>query len=127
MAGVLDTARFRSFIAEELDVSSRTSHALVLGGHGDAMVPLPRHSTVGGIPLTELLPQDKLDAIVKRTRNGGAEIVGAAQDGSAPTSPRPPRRCEMAEAILKDKKQSCPARRISTASTASTASSSACR
>src|SRR6185369_6933509 len=75
MAGVLDTARYRTFIAEALEVSVENVVALVLGGHGDTMVPLVRLTTVGGIPITELLPQDKIDALVDRTRNGGAEIV----------------------------------------------------
>ena len=76
MAGVLDSARFRAFIAMELGVSVENTHAFVLGGHGDTMVPLPRYSTVAGIPITELMPKERIDAIVERTRNGGAEIVG---------------------------------------------------
>jgi len=76
MAGVLDSARFRTFIAMELDVSVENTHAFVLGGHGDTMVPMPRYSTVAGIPITELMPPDKIEAIVERTRKGGAEIVG---------------------------------------------------
>jgi len=75
MAGVLDTSRFKFFVAEALNVSMRDIEALVLGGHGDDMVPLLRHSTVGGVPLTEMLPKDKLDAIVERTRKGGGELV----------------------------------------------------
>ena len=76
MAGILDSARFRTFIAMELDVSVENTHAFVLGGHGDTMVPLPRFSTVAGIPITELMPPDRIEALVERTRNGGAEIVG---------------------------------------------------
>jgi malate dehydrogenase len=76
MAGVLDTARYKTFIAEALGVSVDDIHGMVLGGHGDTMVPLPTHTSIGGIPLTELLPQDKIDAIIERTRNGGGEIVG---------------------------------------------------
>jgi malate dehydrogenase len=76
MAGVLDSARFRAFISMELNVSVENTHAFVLGGHGDTMVPLPRYSTVAGIPITELLSEDRIDVLVDRTRNGGAEIVG---------------------------------------------------
>jgi malate dehydrogenase len=106
MAGVLDSARFRTFIAEELKVSVENVTAFVLGGHGDTMVPLPRYSTVAGIPITELIAKDKLDAIVTRTRNGGAEIVkylgtSAWYAPSAATA-------EMVEAILKDKKKILP-------------------
>ncbi len=83
MAGVLDSARFRTFIALELNVSVKDVDAMVLGGHGDSMVPLPRYSTVSGVPITELLPQDRIDALVKRTREGGAEIVNLLKQGSA--------------------------------------------
>ena len=83
MAGVLDSARYRTFLALELGVSVENISALVLGGHGDTMVPLPRLTTVGGIPLTELLPQERIDAIVQRTRDGGAEIVKYLKTGSA--------------------------------------------
>src|SRR6185369_7451907 len=83
MAGVLDSARMRFFIAEALGVSIENTHAFVLGGHGDTMVPLPRYSTVAGIPITELLPKETIDAIVTRTANGGAEIVGLLKTGSA--------------------------------------------
>ncbi|MEI8333942.1 MAG: malate dehydrogenase, partial [Chloroflexota bacterium] len=83
MAGVLDSARFRYFIADELDVSVRDVRAFVLGGHGDAMVPLPRHSTVGGIPITELMTPERIEAVVDRTRNGGAEVVSLLKSGSA--------------------------------------------
>lgn len=83
MAGVLDSARFRTFIAMELGVSVVSTSAFVLGGHGDTMVPLPRYSTVGGVPITELMSQEQIDAIVDRTRNGGAEIVSMLKTGSA--------------------------------------------
>ncbi len=108
MAGVLDTARYRSFIAMELKVSTKDIQALVLGGHGDAMVPLPRYTMVGGIPLTELLPQEKIDAIVERTRKGGAEIVNYLKTGSAFYAPSAAV-AEMVEAIVKDKKRILPA------------------
>ncbi|HEX8178444.1 MAG TPA: malate dehydrogenase, partial [Pyrinomonadaceae bacterium] len=101
MAGVLDSARMRCFLAEALDVSVENVTAFVLGGHGDTMVPLPRYSTCAGIPVTELLPKDQLDAIVKRTANGGAEIVGLLKSGSAYYAPSAAA-VEMAEAILKD-------------------------
>ena len=107
MAGVLDSARFRTFIAMELNVSVENTHAFVLGGHGDTMVPLPRFSTVAGIPITELIPQDRIDAIVERTRTGGAEIVGLLKSGSAYYAPASAS-VEMAEAILKDKKKILP-------------------
>src|SRR6201987_5335794 len=87
MAGILDSARFRTFIAEELNVSVENVTAFVLGGHGDTMVPLPRYSTVAGIPITELIPKDRLDAIVQRTRDGGAEIVKYLKTGSAYYAP----------------------------------------
>src|SRR6185436_4761032 len=87
MAGVLDTARFKFFVAEALNVSMRDIEALVLGGHGDDMVPLLRHSTVGGVPLTEMLPKDKLDAIVERTRKGGGELVALYKTGGAYFAP----------------------------------------
>ncbi len=104
MAGVLDSARFRTFIAQELNVSVENTHAFVLGGHGDTMVPLPRYSTVAGIPITELLDQAAIDRLVKRTRDGGAEIVGLLKTGSAFYAPASAA-VEMAEAILKDKKK----------------------
>ncbi|MFC1579953.1 malate dehydrogenase [Thermodesulfobacteriota bacterium] len=107
MAGVLDSARFRAFIAMELDVSVENVNAFVLGGHGDTMVPLPRYSTVAGIPITELMPRERLDALVDRTRNGGAEIVGLLKTGSAYYAPASAA-VEMAEAILKDKKKILP-------------------
>ena len=107
MAGILDSARFRAFIAEELNVSVENVTAFVLGGHGDTMVPLPRYSTVAGIPITELIPKDRLDAIVQRTRDGGAEIVKHLKTGSAYYAPSSAA-VEMVEAILKDKKKIVP-------------------
>jgi malate dehydrogenase len=107
MAGVLDSARFRTFIAEELKVSVENVTAFVLGGHGDTMVPLTRYSTVAGIPITELIAKDKLDAIVQRTRDGGAEIVKYLKAGSAYYAPSAAT-VEMVEAILKDKKKILP-------------------
>src|SRR6266511_3961158 len=106
MAGVLDSARMRSFIAMELNVSVENTHAFVLGGHGDTMVPLPRYSTVAGIPITELISRDKIDAIVDRTRNGGAEIVNLLKTSAwyAPGAAA----VEMVEAILKDKRKILP-------------------
>jgi malate dehydrogenase len=106
MAGVLDSARMRCFLAEALDVSVENVTAFVLGGHGDTMVPLPRYSTCAGIPVTELLPKEQLDAIVKRTANGGAEIVGLMKTSAyyAPSAAA----VEMTEAILKDKKKILP-------------------
>ncbi|GIU82762.1 MAG: malate dehydrogenase [Acidobacteria bacterium] len=107
MAGVLDSARMRHFIAEELNVSVENVTAFVLGGHGDTMVPLPRYSTVAGIPVTELIPKERLDEIVKRTANGGAEIVNLLKTGSAYYAPSLAA-VEMTEAILKDKKKILP-------------------
>jgi malate dehydrogenase len=107
MAGVLDSARFRAFIADELKVSVENVTAFVLGGHGDTMVPLPRYSTVAGIPITELIEKNKLDAIVQRTRDGGAEIVKYLKTGSAYYAPSAAA-TEMVEAILKDKKKILP-------------------
>jgi malate dehydrogenase len=107
MAGVLDSARFRTFIAQELNVSVENVTAFVLGGHGDTMVPLPRYSTVAGIPITELLPKERIDALVQRTANGGAEIVGLLKTGSAYYAPAAST-VEMVEAILKDKKKILP-------------------
>ncbi len=107
MAGVLDSARFRSFIAMELNVSVESTHAFVLGGHGDTMVPLPRYSTVAGIPITELMSQERIDALVDRTRNGGAEIVKLLKTGSAYYAPSAAA-VEMTESILKDKKKILP-------------------
>lgn len=107
MAGVLDTARYRSFIAMELDVSVEDIQALVLGGHGDTMVPLASYTNVGGIPLTQLLDQERIDALVDRTRHGGAEIVGLLKTGSAYYAPAAAA-VQMAEAIAKDKKRILP-------------------
>ena len=107
MAGVLDSARMRCFLAEALNVSVENVTAFVLGGHGDTMVPLPRYSTCAGIPVTELLPKDQLDAILTRTANGGAEIVGLLKTGSAYYAPSLGA-VEMTEAILKDKKKILP-------------------
>jgi len=106
MAGVLDSARMRYFIAAELNVSVESTHAFVLGGHGDTMVPLPRYSTVAGIPIPELIPQERIDAIVERTRNGGAEIVNLLKTSAwyAPGAST----VEMVEAILKDKRKILP-------------------
>jgi malate dehydrogenase len=107
MAGVLDSARFRTFIAQELDVSVENVTAFVLGGHGDTMVPLPRYSTVAGIPITDLLPRERIDALVKRTANGGAEIVNLLKTGSAFYAPGASV-TEMVEAILRDKRKILP-------------------
>jgi len=107
MAGVLDSARFRTFIARELNVSVENTHAFVLGGHGDTMVPLPRYSTVAGIPITELLDEKVIEKLIERTRNGGAEIVGLLKTGSAFYAPASAA-VEMAEAIIKDKKKILP-------------------
>ncbi len=107
MAGVLDTARYRSFVALELSVSTKDIQALVLGGHGDTMVPLPRYTMVGGIPLTELVSQERIDAIVERTRKGGGEIVGLLKTGSAyyATSSAI---LELVESVVKDKNRILP-------------------
>jgi malate dehydrogenase len=107
MAGILDSARYRSFIAEALNVSVKDVQGFTLGGHGDTMVPMPRYTFVGGIPLAELLPQDKIDAIVQRAVNGGAEIVKLLQTGSAYYAPSASA-VQMAEAILKDQKRILP-------------------
>jgi malate dehydrogenase len=107
MAGILDSARFRLFIAMELNVSVEDIQALVLGGHGDSMVPLPRYSTVGGIPLTQILTEDKINNIVGRTRKAGGEIVALLKTGSAYYSPSASA-VQMADAILKDKKRILP-------------------
>lgn len=107
MAGVLDSARFRAFIAMELNVSVENTHAFVLGGHGDTMVPLPRYSSVAGIPITELMTPERIAALVQRTRNGGAEIVSLLKTGSAYYAPASAA-VEMAESILKDKKKVLP-------------------
>lgn len=107
MAGVLDSARFRSFIGMELGVSVENIHAFVLGGHGDDMVPLARCTTVAGVPITELMPEDKIEALIKRTRGGGGEIVALLKTGSAFYAPAVSA-VEMVEAILKDKKKILP-------------------
>jgi len=107
MAGVLDSARFRTFIAMELGVSVENIHAFVLGGHGDDMVPLARYTTVAGIPITDLMDEATIDALITRTRKGGAEIVGLLKTGSAFYAPGTSA-VEMAEAILKDKKKILP-------------------
>lgn len=107
MAGILDSARYRSFIAEALQVSVKDVQGFTLGGHGDTMVPMPRYTFVGGIPLAELLPQEKIDAIVQRAVNGGAEIVKLLQTGSAYYAPSASA-VQMAEAILKDQKRILP-------------------
>jgi malate dehydrogenase len=106
-AGILDSARMRAFIAMELNVSVENTHACVLGGHGDEMVPLPRYSTVAGIPITELLPADRIEAIVDRTRKGGGEIVALLKQGSAFFAPSAST-IQMVEAIVKDRKQILP-------------------
>ena len=107
MAGVLDSARMRFFIADALGVSVENTHAFVLGGHGDSMVPLPRYSTVSGIPITELLPKEKIDAIVQRTRDGGIEVVNLLKSGSAYYAPASSI-VQMVEAILLDEHKILP-------------------
>ena len=107
MAGVLDTARYRTFIAEALNVSVQNVQGFVLGGHGDTMVPVPRYTTVAGIPVGELMPKDQLDAIIKRTANGGAEIVGLLKTGSAFYAPSAAV-VEMIDAIFNDRKKILP-------------------
>jgi malate dehydrogenase len=104
MAGVLDSARFRAFVAWELGVSVRDVSALVLGGHGDTMVPLPRYAHVAGVPLTQLLSRDRIEAIAERTKGAGGEVVGLLKTGSAFVSPALSA-LEMAEAILRDQKR----------------------
>ena len=107
MAGVLDSARFRTFISMELGVSIEDISATVLGGHGDSMVPLPRYSTVSGIPIPDLMPADRVESLVQRTRDGGAEIVNFLKTGSAYYAPGAAI-VQMAEAIIKDKKRILP-------------------
>jgi malate dehydrogenase len=107
MAGVLDTARYRAFLAEALDVSVRDIQAMVLGGHGDTMVPLISYTSVSGIPITQLMDRAKLDAIVDRTRNGGAEIVKHLKTGSAYYAPSAGA-VQMAEAIVNDQRRILP-------------------
>jgi malate dehydrogenase len=106
-AGVLDTARYRTFLAAEVGCSVEDVHALLLGGHGDDMVPLPRYTFAGGIPITQLVPPARLAEIVKRTRNGGAEIVGLLEKGSAYYAPAAAT-VAMAESIIRDKKRILP-------------------
>jgi malate dehydrogenase len=107
MAGILDTARYRTFIAEALNVSVQNVQGFVLGGHGDTMVPVPRYTTVAGIPVEELMPKEQLDAIIKRTRNGGAEIVNLLKAGSAYYAPSAAV-AEMVDAIFNDRKKILP-------------------
>ena len=107
MAGVLDSARFRSFVAEATNVSVKDIHAFVLGGHGDTMVPMPRHCSVGGVPLLEMLSEEKVEALLERTRKGGAEIVGLLKTGSAYYAPSASA-VAMAEAIVKDQQRILP-------------------
>ncbi len=107
MAGILDTARYRAFLATELNVSPKDIQALLMGGHGDTMVPLPRYTTVAGIPITELIAKDRLDAICERTANGGGEIVKYLQTGSAWYAPGTSA-AEIAEAIIKNQKRILP-------------------
>jgi malate dehydrogenase len=102
-AGILDSTRFRTFVAMELGVAMTETQAMVLGGHGDSMVPLPHYTTVGGIPITELIPKDRIDAIVQRTRDGGAEIVKFLKTGSAYYAPAAST-VKMADAVLNDRK-----------------------
>ena len=107
MAGILDTARFRTFIAQELDVSVEDVQAYVLGGHGDDMVPLVRYTTIGGIPISELMAEEKIDQLVQRTRDGGGEIVALLKEGSAYYAPSAAI-TQMVEAVLLDKKRILP-------------------
>jgi malate dehydrogenase len=108
MAGVLDSTRFRYFLADKMGVSVADTNALVLGGHGDSMVPLPRYATVNGIPIQELLPKDTIDKLIERTRKGGAEIVGYLKTGSAFWAPAAAA-AEMAECVIRDKMRILPA------------------
>ena len=107
MAGILDSSRFRTFISLELGVSVEDINALVLGGHGDFMVPLPRHASVSGIPLTDLLPQERIHALIERTRHGGAEILSLQKVGSAFYAPAAAVE-QMVEAVVRDKKRILP-------------------
>jgi malate dehydrogenase len=107
MAGILDTARFRLFIAKELDVSVRDVSAMVLGGHGDSMLPLIRYTTIGGVPINEFLPKEKIDKLVERARKGGIEIVNYLKTGSAFYAPSSAA-VEMAEAIVRNNKRVLP-------------------
>ena len=125
MAGVLDSARFRTFIAQELGVSVEDTHAFVLGGHGDTMVPLSRYSTVAGVPITELLPADRVTALEERTANGGAEVVALLKTGSAFYAPAAST-FEMVEAILLDRKRVLPCAVLLQGEFDTTTCSSAC-
>jgi len=107
MAGVLDSARFRTFISEATGLSVKDIHAFVLGGHGDTMVPMPRHCNIGGVPITKFLSDEKIDELVDRTRKGGAEIVGLLKTGSAYYAPAASA-VRMAESILRDQKRILP-------------------
>jgi malate dehydrogenase len=107
MAGCLDSARMRSFVAMEMNVSMKNVDTMVLGSHGDSMVPLPHHTTVSGIPITKLLPQDRIEAIVERTRKGGGEIVALLKTGSAYYAPGASA-ARMAQSIIRDEKQLLP-------------------
>lgn len=107
MAGVLDSARMRTFIAQALDVPGPDVHAMVLGGHGDTMVPLPRHTTVKGRLVSDMMPKEQLEAIVQRTRDGGAEIVGLLKTGSAFYAPSASA-ADMVQAIMQDEKRVMP-------------------
>ena len=118
MAGVLDSARFRTFIAQELGVSVEDTHAFVLGGHGDTMVPLSRYSTVAGVPITELLPPDRVKALEERTANGGAEVVALLKTGSAFYAPGRVARSRWSSRSCSIGSASCPARSCSRASSA---------
>lgn len=126
MAGVLDTARLRSFVAEALDVPGTDVEAMVLGGHGDTMVPLVRQTTVAGKPITDRLSSERLAALIKRTQDGGAEIVGLLKTGSAFYAPSAAA-VDMVEAIMKDQKRVVPCAMLCEGSTGSKMSSSACR
>ena len=106
-AGVLDTARYRTFLAMELGVSVEDVSAMLMGGHGDTMVPLKSHASVGGISVTELIPEDRLNAIIDRARNGGAEIVNLLKTGSAYYAPGAAV-AQMIEAVVRDKKRVIP-------------------
>ena len=104
MAGILDTARYRAFLATALNVSPKDIQAVLMGGHGDTMVPMPRHCSIGGVPLTEMLTPERVEALVDRTRKGGAEIVELLKNGSAFYAPATAA-MDMAEAYLKDRKR----------------------
>ncbi|HDO22566.1 MAG TPA: malate dehydrogenase [Nitrospirae bacterium] len=107
MGGILDSSRFRTFVADELGISYQDTEALVLGGHGDQMVPMPRYTTVRGIPITELMDRDKIESLIERTRNGGAEIVGLLRSGSAYYAPASSA-FQMVKSVLLDEKRVVP-------------------